>query len=162
MFLLLSHSSPQKGRNQSRRNREDDLGAVSCLLRQKHHIFWRDIMPVLLGESGGLYHLCATRKVPRVGFFPMLQKAWSCFAQARFIRCALLISRTHTHTQTQLSPVSLLCKLTLKRVLWSQAQAGQSLSSQQGAAQTIQAEKSAPQTTGIWLFFLFKFCVLST
>lgn len=65
------------------------------------------------------------------------------------------------HTESCLSLVSLPCNLTLKLVLWSQAQAGQSLSSQQGAAQTVQAEKSAPQTTGIWLFFLFKFCVLS-
>lgn len=90
-------------------------------------------------------------------FFSALQKAWSCFVQAKFI----MLCSSLAHTESCLSLVSLPCNLTLKLVLWSQAQAGQSLSSQQGAAQTVQAEKSAPQTTGIWLFFLFKFCVLS-
>lgn len=57
------------------------------------------------------------------------------------------------YTETCLSLVRLLHNLTLKWLPWSQPQAGQSISSQQGTGQTIQAEKSAPQTTGISLFF---------
>lgn len=136
------------------------LGGSLLLARAKAPYFLKGHNACATGRvRRPLPFVCYKKSAQSWFFFSMLQKAWGCFAQARFIS-ALLISCTHTHTQ--LSPVSLLCKLTLKRVLWSQAQAGQSLSSQQGAAQTIQAEKSAPQTTGIWLFFLFKFCVLST
>lgn len=130
VLAALPQQSPEK-RKQSRRNREDALGAVSCLLRQKHQIFWRDIMPAATGSIRRSLPFVCYKKSALTFFFSAAEslelfcsiQAW---AKGSSVPCSSL-----AHTENCLSLVSLLCNLILKPVLWSQAQAGQSLSSQQ-------------------------------